>query len=919
MVTKEEARRELLSRIPGLREQQRRFEEVFGKEVSEKISRAERAFRQRGAGRPGPRRTVAENLAAKAAAAVKARQAVIARQQRIKRQQEIAGQKLLALKKQRTLAEAREKFLKRVARKKARRKVMKPTIRKGKVRRKFIKPVIRKARLGVTPREMPREMIRPPAKGEIIISRPTGRTFRGVPIEDIVVISASGKERKPTAEEEKLFLQQQKTVEPIKKERALLGRLQKIEEIKGKLRTERLRGKKQTLRRELKLAGLTFVSTLTENVIAFKDLPKTAKEIVKDPAKLKKVPTAIKRAGGEFGELLRVSPTEAITKVGTEILLLKATAKGFEKIGKGVELGRARLSPKFVGKAKTGKTLEVLIKDGKRLRKVKLKVVGRIGSKSLPPETLAKKVGRAGKRVDAVSTQADRLVGFIRRKKIIRKPIPGEAKFSKATKSLLKKFDDGTINQKQLIQLDDLIQKQGEKGILERSFFVDPEARIRPSRIGVEQRGSLLDLLSGDVTFRKPKPQILLFEKAKVERLPKALKSIERKLRQNKVLTKTETNRFLKFQLTESGKFKPIGFASREPELTLAPGEIIKRQKTVGVTIINGRRVPIVKVKVLKPKGKLKKLLDLAKKKPLSKKQSKTLNRLLKKQTGFNYKVPSSGRISKKVVSIKRIGASVTSRIIFRKRKSKISKRRKAKRVTRPSRPRRKISRPRRPFKPSRPSRPSRRRRRIKISRVSKARRVRKPSRPRKVIKISRIGRSVRIGKPVKVIRPPLRKIKKKRKKPKLKQGYIVFGKSRGKFLRLNKKPLSEKNALNRGAFAVDHTTARTFKIKRVGKFKKLGRITKQEGNYFKRTRKKYRRFKIKKGVKRPLVRKYIERKGRGLIDTRGEKRGLTLRRLIERRRRGPLRKKVKKPKRRSQKRNGNIRRTKKKKRKTKK
>ena len=74
---------------------------------------------------------------------------------------------------------------------------------------------------------------------------------------------------------------------------------------------------------------------------------------------------------------------------------------------------------------------------------------------------------------------------------------------------------------------------------------------------------------------------------------------------------------------------------------------------------------------------------------------------------------------------------------------------------------------------------------------------------------------------PISIRKKKVRRIVKR--KPQ-KIGYNVFGKSRGKFIRLNKVPLSKADALSRGSFAIDRTTGATFKIKGVGKVKKLGK-----------------------------------------------------------------------------------------------
>ena len=126
-----------------------------------------------------------------------------------------------------------------------------------------------------------------------------------------------------------------------------------------------------------------------------------------------------------------------------------------------------------------------------------------------------------------------------------------------------------------------------------------------------------------------------------------------------------------------------------------------------------------------------------------------------------------------------------------------------------------------------------------------------------------------------------LRSTLRKREVQKSQQVFNVFGKVKGKFIKINPKPLVKGDALSKGAFAVDNTTAKTFKITPAGKTKKPGRLLKNERNYFNRQGFKLREVRIKKGRKFKLKQKYIEKRRFG-IDTRGEKKGLTIRRLIK-------------------------------------
>ncbi len=122
---------------------------------------------------------------------------------------------------------------------------------------------------------------------------------------------------------------------------------------------------------------------------------------------------------------------------------------------------------------------------------------------------------------------------------------------------------------------------------------------------------------------------------------------------------------------------------------------------------------------------------------------------------------------------------------------------------------------------------------------------------------------------------------RKKQKKPV--QVFDVFGKSRGKFVKLNVKPLTKRDALSKGAFAVDYSTARTLKILPKGKSKTPGDLLKKERGYFPKHKRKFRAVRIKRGKKFVLKNKYIE-KTKFSIDRRTEKRGLTLQRLLKQR-----------------------------------
>lgn len=114
------------------------------------------------------------------------------------------------------------------------------------------------------------------------------------------------------------------------------------------------------------------------------------------------------------------------------------------------------------------------------------------------------------------------------------------------------------------------------------------------------------------------------------------------------------------------------------------------------------------------------------------------------------------------------------------------------------------------------------------------------------------------------------------------KMGFIVYGLNKGAYMRLNKYPLLKQDALSRGAYAIDRTTARTFKIVPVQNVKKFGRLIKREKGYFTLTKPKFREYQIVKGQKKIFTYKMIEKRSYA-IDTKGEKKGLSLYRYLAR------------------------------------
>lgn len=331
----------------------------------------------------------------------------------------------------------------------------------------------------------------------------------------------------------------------------------------------------------------------------------TSKGIVKGVGKIVQAPGIIVSEAKMLGRTAVEEPFFAAGFVGSEITQDILLGKGIIKSGKIARKAGTRISPKF---RKFDDLADIKTSRGV----IDLEAGGTVKQLETP---LSKQVNLAGQKVDAVSAARD-LFGTVRKRKIkIDKPLPTP-----------------------------------DAPDLERAFFADPAGRIRPSRLGLGQKeAGLSDIFSGDITFKRVKPQAIVFPQTIVEKFPKRLQSIQKKLKAGKTLTPGEKADLLKFQLTPSGEFKPVGFLSKEPEITLAPGEIIKRKGVVGRTIVEGEAVPIIEADVVKATKETTELLAKQRAGRLSNVQQRQLTKNLARESGFpssSFEVSTSARVS---------------------------------------------------------------------------------------------------------------------------------------------------------------------------------------------------------------------------------------------------------------------------------
>lgn len=145
---------------------------------------------------------------------------------------------------------------------------------------------------------------------------------------------------------------------------------------------------------------------------------------------------------------------------------------------------------------------------------------------------------------------------------------------------------------------------------IEQSFFLDPRNRLRVSRFGGSGNiNSLSEVLEADVAFGARKNlQAIVVKDQLVEKFPTNLADVKKNLLEGKSLTLEQQKRLLKWQLTPSGQFKPIGKISKESEVTVAPGDSLFFEQRLGVSTFRGEPFDIIEAR-LKQSGEANKPL----------------------------------------------------------------------------------------------------------------------------------------------------------------------------------------------------------------------------------------------------------------------------------------------------------------------
>lgn len=675
-------------------------------------------------------------------------------------------------------------------------------------------------------------------------------------------------------------------ISAVKQEKGIEGLSQKVRGRRSKLRTEGVRAKTPTkgvrsikeAKREAELFALSVAQSLLEIVIAGKNLisklpkaPEAIIDAIKNPKAsgesiitvVKSVPAGLKGEGQRIGRLAQVSPTEFLAEVGTNILLLKGSGKAFQVIGKVTPKAKIKISPKLkrvkesnvvmVGaqKQKGNKIItEIIFKTDKGREGVARGFTIQKGKK-----TITFTVGRSAKR--------KRKGKVVRRRRIRRKR--GALRIRRRpTKRVVKR-------------------RKIKRGFKEGESFV-----------GVE-RGA-----SGKVKFKEIK---------EIKGVGKAIKNLEEirqvsfgrtaQARGNKILKKVSRTRKGKLKVRPAKGLRVKDFVSIANVFTRKDFNLI-----VGRTFTNEKDIInfIGLIKGAKGSGKTFEALSKGQKLIYKKALQNVVNTVaaasLKSQKIISKISPKSQKIISKLSP--RVKVQISKRFLtpIGRKKLKLKARVRSRQVLTTTKTIQALrSKAKLALASKLASKQKLTQRQKQIIKQKSSVALKQRIKQLVVQKSKTVQRTKLVSKGVgarpravgaRVLSPGIVRLRR-RKKTKTKTmrkgdkaGFNVFGKSKNKWIRLNKKPISRLDALSRGAYAIDHSTSKRLRVRPAGVVKKLGSIKKKERNYYNKNKVKFRPFKIKGKRKFPLRETQIEKRRFG-IDTPGEKRQLSLARLAKR------------------------------------
>jgi len=609
--------------------------------------------------------------------------------------------------------------------------------------------------------------------------------------------------------------------------RRLIQQLNDLQKIKS---TSSIRNKQNQIKNELQLLGLTVGTGLVSAVQSYTQLPKLLRYYYNNPLEIKKIPKNISDGSQNFGQLIRISPTEAFAKIGTEVFIAKGTGQSLKIIGK-VNKGALTKIGVFKGVKKTPLNIKVV------------KGIQGVGDIEIIPKGKGKK---------------------LMKRELKGSDIPAITGAFGKTKSQLRESigKSGTLVTAQVDFFGRNKLKKLDRFLYATPFKKGGSGQVRISRLGLNQaEAKLLDYLLGEeINFRSNKPEVLIFPKEKIT---------------SKGLI-TSKERFVKTKGFSVPEF------SNELEVVLGKGYSIKKGKILRRVNLEGRIVPfreVKKVKISPTSRKIfteirkeRKVLEnglnkksfnnleiLSKSKNIIKKEL-SLNKRLKKELGYNPLLSSSIITQGKKIPLKRILTGLTLQLTRRKKKP-----------TRPKRTgvKKKPTRPKRTGVKKKPTRPLTLRsslkpkgsRRLTIKRLEKKRKT--PMTP----KIKRVPKGL-VRKPIPLLKP--RQFTRKNL-IKSKPTFYVITRKNKRIVKLFAQPLSLNDARDYLAYSIDNNLTKTAWLVPLGSSKKVVVPPKKIKGYFNKVSRKLRPYKIKFGKKKQLVNGYIEKR-KFFQDTTGEK-----------------------------------------------
>lgn len=578
----------------------------------------------------------------------------------------------------------------------------------------------------------------------------------------------------------------------------------------------------ETSRIRAEIFGLTAGKVVLQNLRAFKELPENVlllfKKIKKDPSSIKKLPKgalAVLKEEGKAGiELFRTSPTEAVAVVGSNLLFFAGTGKVLKLVGK-IAKGPAKLIKKSLGKKK-GTRLVFVGTQTQKGNVITTKVVFRSGKKQIGGAVGVSKI-KGGK----ILTQTVGVVGKGKIKKVAGKP-------------RIKKFKQKGVFAGRQISVAKRKTLRVRRRIAGITVTRDVSAL---AQLGIGRVATA----RGDKLLRT----VVKFPTATLKK--KKVKSLRVKdfVSISAVLTKKDLSLIVGKTLSKKKDVTDFiglikGISKKDIQSFSGQKQKLFRQAlqdvagTISASTTRGKKI----IPKLSPKSR----------KAILKRVS---GRVIKGKVFVGVRVLQKAKVRQKVKVILKVKQRVIQKPLSKEKlKLKLKPIQKQKNIL------------------------------LQKSKLSTAQKSKLILLQKQISVSESIGGFVPLS-AIPKIKIPIGLIKRKKRRivgrvKKGKQGFNVFGKSRGKFIKLNKTPLSRSQALDRGAFAVDKSTSARFKIRPIGQVRKLGKVTKAERGHFSKTRKKFRGVKIRKGKRIGLRNEFIEKRRRR-IDTRGEKRGLSL------------------------------------------